>query len=96
MQEEDIENRPDMNTGKKWSEMALMDLANCIRLGDPIEEIASFLCRLRNEIRKKVDQLEWSGALPHLIEQAAAAAVPETDDPEIDEIGFGENSPSDE
>ena len=39
---EDIENRPNMNSGEKWSEMDLLDLANCIRLNDPVEEIASF------------------------------------------------------
>jgi hypothetical protein len=42
---EDLENRADMNTGKKWSQMDLLDLANCIRLNDPVEEIASFMCR---------------------------------------------------
>ena len=26
------------NTGKKWSEMDLLDLANCIKLNDPVEE----------------------------------------------------------
>jgi hypothetical protein len=31
---EDIENRSDMNSGEKWSEMDLLDLANCIRLSD--------------------------------------------------------------
>ena len=34
---EDLENRADMNTGKKWSQMDLLDLANCIRLNDPVE-----------------------------------------------------------
>ena len=38
---EDIENRPDMNSGEKWFEMDLLDLANCIRLNDPVEEIAA-------------------------------------------------------
>jgi hypothetical protein len=31
----DLENRADMNTDKKWSQMDLLDLANCIRLNDP-------------------------------------------------------------
>ena len=44
---EDIESRPGMNTDKKWSQMDLLDLANCIRLNDPVEEVASFMCRLR-------------------------------------------------
>ena len=34
---EDLENRADMNTGKKWSQMDLLDLANCIKLNDPVE-----------------------------------------------------------
>ncbi len=51
---EDIENRRDMNTGKKWSQMDLLDLVNCIRLNDPVEEIASFMCRSRREIREKI------------------------------------------
>ena len=55
---EDIENRTDMNTGKKWSQIDLLDLANCIRLNDPVEEIASFMCRSRREIRDRI--AEWS------------------------------------
>jgi hypothetical protein len=77
---EDIENRPDMNTGKKWSQMDLLDLANCIRLNDPVEEIASFMCRSRREIREKIAELERSGELPGLIEKAAAEAVDEPED----------------
>jgi hypothetical protein len=38
----DIEDRPDINTGDPWSEMALFDLANSVRLGDSVEEIATF------------------------------------------------------
>jgi hypothetical protein len=54
---EDIENRPDMNTGKKWSQMDLLDLANCIRLNDPVEEIASFMYRSRRKIREKIAEV---------------------------------------
>jgi hypothetical protein len=82
MQDEDIENRPDMNTGTKWSEMDLIDLANCIRVNDPLEEIARFMCRSRREIRAKIAELERSGDLPRLIEQAAAEVVAETEEPE--------------
>ena len=74
---EDIENRSNMNTGKKWSQMDLLDLANCIRLNDPIEEIASFMCRSRREIREKIAELERSSELAGLIEMAAAEAVDE-------------------
>ena len=78
--DEDIENRPDMNSGEKWSEMDLLDLANGIRLNDPVEEIASFMCRSRREIREKIAELERSGELPGLIERAAAEAVDEPED----------------
>ena len=84
---EDLENRPDMNSGEKWLEMDLLDLANCIRLNDPVEEIASFMCRSRCEIREKIAELERSGELPCLIEKAAAEAV---DEPEDDSERQGE------
>ena len=86
---EDLENRADMNTGKKWSQMDLLDLANCIRLNDPVEEIASFMCRSRREIRDKIAELERSGELPGLIEKAAAEAV---DEPEDDSETQGETA----
>src|SRR5215475_10200327 len=38
---DDIENRPDINSGAAWGAMDLLDLGNCIRLEQPIEEIAS-------------------------------------------------------
>jgi hypothetical protein len=65
--------------------MDLLDLANCIRLNDPVEEIASFMCRSRREIRDKIAELKRSRELPGLIEKAAAEAMDEPD-----EIGFGE------
>jgi hypothetical protein len=68
--------------------MELLDLANCIRLKDPVEEIAAFMCRSRREIRDKIAELQQSGELPRLIEKAASEAVDEPDEP--DEIGFGE------
>jgi hypothetical protein len=74
---EDLENRADMNTGRKWSQMDLLDLANCVRLNDPVEEI---VCRSRREIRDKIAELERSGELPGLIEKAAAEAVDEPDE----------------
>ncbi len=49
MNHSDIDDRPDLNTGKERSEMDLFDLSNSIRLDQPIEEIASFLCRSRRE-----------------------------------------------
>src|ERR1700730_18732992 len=60
--------------------VTLSDLANCIGLNDPVEEIASFMCRSRREIREKIAELERSGELPGLIEKAAVEAVDEPDD----------------
>ena len=77
------------NTGKKWSQLDLLDLANCIRLNDPVEEIASFMCRSRREIREKIADLERSGELPSLIEKAAPEAV---DEPEDDNDTQGETA----
>src|SRR5215469_15901894 len=56
-----------MNTGKKCSEMDLWDLANGIRLNHPIEEIASFMCRSRRELRDKIAELRRSGELRLLL-----------------------------
>ena len=77
MNETDIEDRPDLNTGKEWSEMDLFDLANSVRLNNPIEEIASFLCRSQREVREKIAELERSGELARRIEETAANAQPE-------------------
>jgi hypothetical protein len=46
-----------INTGKPWSEMDLIDLANCLTFGTPIEEIANFLCREVDEVREKITAL---------------------------------------
>jgi hypothetical protein len=74
MNESDIEDRPNLNTGKEWSEMDLWDLANSVRLKNPIEEIAMFLCRSRREVRDKIAELERSGELARRIEGTAADA----------------------
>ncbi|MBV9199784.1 MAG: hypothetical protein JOY83_08650 [Alphaproteobacteria bacterium] len=85
LETDDIENRPDMNTGAKWSEMDLWDLAYCVRLNHPVEEIASFMCRSRREVRDKIAELQRSGELPRWVEKTACEAVNEPA-----EIGFGE------
>jgi hypothetical protein len=77
MNENDIDDRPDLNRGQEWSEMDLIDLVNCLRLKDPVEEIASFLCRSRREVRDKIAELEQSGELARRIEETAANAQPE-------------------
>jgi hypothetical protein len=77
MEETEIEDRLDLNSGTPWSEMDLFDLANCVRLKDPVEEIASFLCRSRREVHQKIAELERSGELARRIEETAANAQPE-------------------
>jgi hypothetical protein len=69
-----IEDRPDLNTGAPWSEMDLFDLANCIRLRQPVEEIAGFMCRSRREVRDKIAELEQSGELARRVKETAAGA----------------------
>jgi hypothetical protein len=77
MDETDIEDRPDLNSGKEWSEMDLFDLANSLRVKYSVEEIAMFLCRSRREVREKIAQLEQSGELARRIGETAANALPE-------------------
>lgn len=77
MNESDIEDRPDLNAGKEWSEMDLFDLASSVRLKNPIEELATFPCRLQREVRDKIAELEQSGELAGRIEETAANAQPE-------------------
>jgi predicted transcriptional regulator len=57
--------------------MDLFDLANSVRLKNPIEEIAMFLCRSQREVREKIAELERSGELARRIEETAANAQPE-------------------
>jgi len=70
----DAEDSPDINTGKAWSGVDLFDLANSIRLRDSVEEIATFLCRSRHEVREKIAELEQTGELAKLVAAAAASA----------------------
>jgi hypothetical protein len=70
----DTEDRPDLNTGKPWSDMDLFDLANCLRLRDDIAEISTFLCRSRREVREKIAELEKSGELEKRIAETATNA----------------------
>jgi hypothetical protein len=77
MNETDIDDRPDLNAGKEWSEMDLFDLAKSVRLKNSIEETATFLCRSQREVRDKIEELERSGELTRRIEETAANAQPE-------------------
>ena len=54
--------------------MDLFDLANCIRIGDPVEEIADFLCRPVSEVHDKIVELERSGELARRIAETAKGA----------------------
>ena len=65
----DNDDEPNLNTGTAWLEMDILDLANCVRLKQPIDEIADFLCRTRREIRDKIAELQQSGELVDLIEK---------------------------
>ena len=73
----DIEDRPDLNSGKPWSEMDLFDLGNSVRLRESVDEIATFLCRSRREVREKIAELEQSGELARRVAEAATGAQPE-------------------
>ena len=66
--------RPDLNTGKPWSEMDLFDLGNCVRLRQPVEKIATFLCRSRREVREKIAELEQTGELAKQVAKPLARA----------------------
>ncbi len=46
-----------LNTGKAWSEMDVWDLRNSLSHGDTIAEVADFLCRGVDEVRKKMTEL---------------------------------------
>jgi hypothetical protein len=42
--------RPDINAGEPWSEMALADLEELLGAGSSIESVASYLCREVEEV----------------------------------------------
>ena len=50
-----------LNTGTPWSEWALADLKYSMEQGDSVEEIADFLCRDVEEVRKKIAEID-----PHI------------------------------
>jgi hypothetical protein len=54
----------DLNDGKPWSEMDLLDLRNSLAYGESIEEVAAFLCRSGavEEVRRKVEELGLLGS----------------------------------
>jgi hypothetical protein len=52
--------KPNLNEGKRWSEMDLFDLKNSLASNTPVEEIADFLCRSEKEVREKIADLQKS------------------------------------
>jgi hypothetical protein len=50
-------NVPNINAGKPWSEMDLVDLRNSLAHDRPVAEIADFLCRSEQEVQAKIDKL---------------------------------------
>jgi hypothetical protein len=76
MRGDDSEDRSNLNTGNPWSDIDLLDLANCLRLQEPVDEIATFLCRSRREVRDKIAELQQSGELTRIVAEAAADAQP--------------------
>jgi hypothetical protein len=45
---------PNINSGKKWSEMDINDLRQCLTEGAPAGDIGDFLCRDVDEVKRKV------------------------------------------
>ena len=48
---------PNLNTGVPWGEMDDRDLRWCVTDRQSVEEIATFLCRTRAEIRARMEAL---------------------------------------
>jgi hypothetical protein len=74
MTQPDPDDPPNLTSGTPCAEAEVVDPANCIRLNQPIEEIANFLFRSRREIWEKVRELGRTGDLPRLFDKTAAHA----------------------
>ena len=53
--------KPNLNEGKPWSEMDLVDVRNSLTHGGSVAEIAEFLCRSEREVHEKVAELKKAG-----------------------------------
>jgi hypothetical protein len=53
--------KPNLNEGKPWSEMDLVDVRNGLTHGRSVGEIAEFLCRSEREVHEKVAELKKAG-----------------------------------
>jgi len=49
---------PHPNSGEPWSDAAVRALRRCVALGDPLEDVASFLCRSEQDVRAKAAELQ--------------------------------------
>jgi hypothetical protein len=52
--------KPNLNEGKPWSDMDLVDLRNSLAQGSSVAYIAEFLCRSEDEVREKIAELGTS------------------------------------
>ena len=50
-----------INAGKLWSDLELENLRYCLAAGEPLEEIAVFLCRNVYEVRAKAAEIVARG-----------------------------------
>jgi len=57
--------KPNLNEGKPWSEMDLVDLRSSLALGSSVAYIAEFLCRSEDEVRDKIAELEATKNAAH-------------------------------
>jgi hypothetical protein len=54
----------ELNAGKEWSKIDLLDLRHCAARGDTIAEIAAFLLRTEADVREKARELGLVLAAP--------------------------------
>ena len=52
--------QPNLNEGKPWSKMDLVDLRNSLAHDSSVAEIAEFLCRNEQEVQVKIAELGLS------------------------------------
>jgi hypothetical protein len=50
-------NMPNVNSGKEWSEIDINDLRQGLTEGAPADDIADFLCRDVDEVKRKIAEL---------------------------------------
>jgi hypothetical protein len=76
--EPDDNDPPNLNTGHPWTDADVRDLRRCIALGETVEEIASFTCRTRREVRDKAAELRLRPYEPRALddEQRSGAVNP--------------------